>query len=237
MTASTQDTAAYHSARAACYAAAAELFCYPDDDLLELADDEVATHLRAAADAVGVRDEADAVLDALADATSEDLRSAYDHLFGLPSDDGTYPVVPYEAHYTTMGEISAEQRRIATVVGLMEAVGVEPSDGFDERQDHVAAELELMQVLAGQRVTALADDDSETAERVERAEATALGEHLVEFVPAFVHDLHQATDDPVYTAAGEFVRALVEADHAAHPEPPETPDPAGDDPVQGGEHA
>ncbi|WP_455448403.1 TorD/DmsD family molecular chaperone [Natrinema thermotolerans] len=210
----------YHAARATLYCAAAAAFTYPSEETVsELLDSAAREGIERAAETVGVTEEATALLEALEETGLEDLQVAYNNLFGLPSDDGTYAVIPYEAHYTTRDEISSEQRRIATVVGLLEEFGLEPSDDFAERQDHVAAELELAQVLAGQRAVALESDEPVAAERVAKAEATVLADHLVEFVPALAHDLRQATDEDAYVAAADLVEELVTYDNGQHPEP------------------
>ncbi|NHN49824.1 molecular chaperone TorD family protein [Halostella sp. JP-L12] len=221
----------YHAARATLYCAAAAAFTYPDDRTVrELTDPEAREGIERAAERLTVAEEADALLNAVEETPVDELESAYNDLFGVPADEGTYAVIPYEAHYTTRDELSIEQRRIATVVGLMEEFGVEPSDDFAERQDHVAAELELAQVLAGQRAVALSEGDGAAADRVAQAEATVLSDHLVEFVPAMAHDLRKTADSAAYEAAADLVETLVTYDNGKHPDP--TPEPT---PAEGGE--
>lgn len=205
--------ARYHAARAACYGAAAAAFLYPEAGRIEeLTDDEAAAGLRDAADRLDLREEADALLGALEGADPDDLGRTYTRLFGLPGEGGAYPVVPYEAAHTVAGDVGQKQRRIATVVGLYEAFGLEPGEAFDERPDHVAAELELAQVLAGQRAVAVHEADSEAARRVEDAEATVLSEHLADFVPSLAHQVRRETEEAVYVAAASFAERLVERD-------------------------
>lgn len=222
-----------HARRAGLYGYAATAFQFPDETVAaDLLDEEVQASVRAAAAALDVGDEVDALLEALDGTDREALESAYNDLFGLPTDDGTYPVVPYESHYTTGDAVDESQRRIATVVGLLEEFGLEVSDDFDERQDHVAVELKLLQVVAAQRAVALESGDDDAADRLERAGATVLDEHLVDFVPACAHRLGDeaaslAADSEdsggaahdVYAAAGGLAAALVEADDASHPDP------------------
>ncbi|WP_137284424.1 TorD/DmsD family molecular chaperone [Halorussus salinisoli] len=215
-----------HSARAALYSAAAGALCYPDDELVaDLTHDETAEGLRSAAETLDLTAEVEALLSALGSTDCESLESAYNDLFGLPSDDGTYPVVPYEAEYTVGDEVGRQQRRIATVVGLLEAFGVEPSGDFDERQDHVVVELELLQVLAARRAVAHEQGDTDTADNLERAEAMVLDEHLGDFVPAFAHEVRKSTDvdaedaSAVYRAAADLAENVVTRDLASHPEP------------------
>jgi TorA maturation chaperone TorD len=210
------DEPEYHAARATLYGLLGGAFVYPEAEVLaDLTAEEARAGVEQAAERLGFGAEAAELLDALDATDAESLAAAYNELFGLP-DGGEYPVVPYEGHYTTGSEVSEEQRRIATVVGLMEQFGVTPSDDFAERQDHVAAELELMQVVAAQRSVAAHEGKDEAADNLGGAEATILDEHLVGFVPAFAHELRRATDNDVYLAAATLAERLVSEDHAAH---------------------
>ncbi|KAA9404922.1 hypothetical protein EGO51_16415 [Haloarcula hispanica] len=227
-----KNTPQHHTRRAALYGFAAAVFQYPDEAVVaDLQDEAVQDAVRQAGVELGLDSEVDALLDALDGVDRDSLEPAYNRLFGLPSDEGTYPVVPYEAHYTTGDEVNESQRRIATVVGLLEEFGLEISDEFDERHDHVTVELELLQVLAAQRAVALDGGDDKTAVRLARAGATVLDEHLGDFVPAFAHRVRETVDgdgssdrdvpetSAVYAAAAELAAALVEFDEASHPDP------------------
>lgn len=222
------DAAEIHAARAALYGTLGGVFVYPREETLsDLTDPDATLAIRVAAARLGLDEEASALIEALEATTVEALQSAYDHTLGMP-DSGEYPVVPYEGYYTTGSEMSEEQTRIATVVGLLEEFGLQPAEDFDERQDHVATELELMQVVAAQRAVANQSDDTETAAKLADAEATILDTHLVDFVPAFAHDLRATSDDPVYCAAATLAEELVSTDHAVHHD--------GDDWTEGGTH-
>ncbi|MFC7323452.1 molecular chaperone TorD family protein [Halorubrum rutilum] len=226
------DAPGRHGSRAALYAAAAGAFCYPEPErVAALTADDAIESLRTAAATVDCAAAGDALADALSDPALDDetLADGYDALFGLPGDEGEYPVVPYEANYTVRDDIGARQRRIATVSGLLEQFDLARADSFHERRDHVAVELELLQVLAARRALAAEEGDRERAEQLALAEATVLDRHLADFIPALAHELggaveREAGPDPaadVYVAAADLATALVERDRAAHPEPPE----------------
>ncbi|WP_424019295.1 TorD/DmsD family molecular chaperone [Halorientalis pallida] len=207
-----------HGARSALYGALAGVFVYPDEDALaDLTAPEAVEGIRSAAETLGLDAAADRFLDALAGTDANALEPTYNELFGLPGEDGTYEVVPYEAEYTVGDDVSLAQRRIATVAGLLDAFDLERSPDFAERHDHLALELELMQILAAQRGASLAADAEDRAADIERIEATLLDHHLGDFLPALAHDLRAATDDPVYLAAADLAEGLVTADVAAHP--------------------
>jgi len=205
-----------HAARAALYGALGGVFVYPDEETLSgLTDPEALSGVASAAATLGLDEEASELIDALSGTTLAELQSAYDRTLGLP-EGGEYPVVPYEGYYTTGSEMREEQTRIATVVGLLEEFGLQPGEEFDERQDHVATELELMQVVAAQRAVAVERGEAGTGATLAGAEATILDTHLVDFVPAFAHDLRATSDERVYCAAARLAESLVTADHAAH---------------------
>ncbi|MFC7076234.1 molecular chaperone [Halomicroarcula sp. GCM10025335] len=223
------DTPAFHAARAGLYAAVAGAFVYPDEETVtELIDPDAVEGIVRAGERTGLEEEAEALAGALVDVSLPALQREYNDLFGVPSADGTYSVVPYEGNYTVGSEVDDEQRRIAAVVGLLETVGLEPSDGFDERQDHVATELELMQVAAGQRAVvherASDPDDNEVLDEIVGVESAMLSNHLIDFVPAFAHDIREATDSAVYLAAADLAQSLVEYDESLHPPAPTDPD-------------
>jgi len=242
---------AFHARRGALYGYVATAFQFPDADAFDdLRDDAVTDAVGEAAaglamaddDAEGLVEHVETVRDALAAASRDDLERGYNALFGLPDDDGTYPVVPYEARYATTGDVNDVQRRVATVVGLLERFDLEPHDGFAERQDHVAVLLELAEVLAAERAVAIAEGADDAAATLAEAEATVLDEHLLGFVPALARDVGDAIADAdvpeaardAYVAAADLAAALVEWDHASHPDPAvdgvdagETPDPDG----------
>jgi TorA maturation chaperone TorD len=204
-----------HGARAALYSALAGAFCYPEPEpFADLAAPETLSAIGEAGETLGLEAEAAALREALAAAELDRLQATHMELFGLPSDDGEYPVVPYEANYTVREDIGQQQRRIAKVAGAVDALGFGFDDEFDERHDHVAVELELLQVLAAWRVVAARTDDVESDSEVADLEATLLAEHLVDFVPAFAADLRAATDADLYLAAADLAEALVTTDHA-----------------------
>lgn len=205
-----------HSARGALYGALGASLCYPTEErLADLEDEAVQESLREAGDRLDLGTETAAFCEAVATTDLETARRRHDELFGLPDAEGTYPVVPYEANYTTSGEGGEAQRRIATVVGLMEAFDVQPAETFHERQDHVAAELELAAIVAAKRAVAVAADASgDAVQHLRGAERTLLDEHLSDFVPALAHDVRAATDDPLLEATVALAAALVRRDAA-----------------------
>lgn len=212
-----------HGARAALYSALAGVFCYPEPEpFADLAAPETLAAIGEAGETLGLEVEAAALRETLAAAELDQVQATHMAVFGLPGDDGEYPVVPYEANYTVREDIGQQQRRIAKVAGAVDALGFEFDDDFDERHDHLAVELELLQVLAAWRVVAGQTDDGESGETVAELEATLLDDHLVDFVPAFAADLREATDDDLYRAAADLAEALVTTDHARHDAPPET---------------
>lgn len=203
-----------HLARATVYTFTATAFTPPDEGAVEvLSDQEAQEGALVAAGRIEMADHVGDVLDAFNEADPDELARAYDDLFHVPDEDGSYPVVPYEAHYTVGDDVGKEQRRIALVLDVAREIGMEPNDDFTERQDHVVTELELMQILSAQRAHAMHDGDEEALYRIHDVEGALLDEHLVGFAPALAEDVQEATDHPFYEAAAELMAEHVRRDH------------------------
>jgi TorA maturation chaperone TorD len=204
----------YHGARAAVYSALAGVFVYPDEaSFAELTAPETLNGLADAGETLAVDAEINALRDALSAADIDQLQAAHTQLFGLPSDGDEYLVVPYEANYTVRDDMGQKQRRIAKVAGAVDALGFNFGEGFDERQDHVAVELELLQVIAAWRAVAARTDDFDDDAALERIEVSLLDEHLIDFVPSFAIAVREATEHELYRAAADLAEELVTTDH------------------------
>jgi TorA maturation chaperone TorD len=223
-----------HGARAALYGALAGTFTYPEESTVdELTHPETREAVERSARRLGYDEEATGYLDALASVSCEEFRAAHDCLFGIP-EEGSYPVVPYEAHYTVGDDVGQKQRRIAVVSGLLEAFDLTRHREFADRRDHVAVELEAMQVLTARRVAAIEDGDDEAKDRVRSAEATLVAEHLVDFVPSLAHEIEAAIErvdrndgrfrrgGVVYRNAATLASRLVNEDAARLPTVPDS---------------
>lgn len=103
---------------------------------------------------------------------------------------------------------------MADVAGFYKAFGVEVSEG-DERVDHIAAELEFMNLLAVKEAIALQEEGKgEHAQICRDASRVFLRDHLVRWAPRLGQGLAEAGGDPIYSAAGRLLGGFIALDAA-----------------------
>ncbi|MDO8616041.1 MAG: molecular chaperone TorD family protein [Dehalococcoidia bacterium] len=91
---------------------------------------------------------------------------------------------PYETEYTG-AHVFMSVQQLADVAGFYRAFGVRLANGFRERPDHVAAELEFMYLLTFKEARALSRGEEENAGICRRAQARFLEEHLGRWLAPF----------------------------------------------------
>lgn len=125
-------------------------------------------------------------------ADSQGLEREYHHLFiGL----GHGEVIPYASHHLT-GFLN--DRPLALLRGDLQALGFERQAGVCEPEDHVAALLEVMSLLA--EVSAEDNQDKQTR---------FFERHIATWMPMFFADLASAPSARFYRAASRFGAAFL----------------------------
>jgi TorA maturation chaperone TorD len=104
---------------------------------------------------------------------------------------------------------------MADVAGFYRAFGVEV-DPSGDRVDHIAAELEFMNLLAVKESIALQQEgEGEHAQVCRNASRSFLRDHLGRWVRPFAKKLGDEAADPFYTEAGAFLNLWVAHDLAS----------------------
>lgn len=135
------------------------------------------------------------------------LQAAYRHAFGLTGS------LCYETEYGLPHEFRQSQE-LADLSGFYRAFGFEVGGAVRERPDHLAVELEFMQVLALKEAYAVEQGLSEPAEICHEAQRQFLQDHLGRWLGLFAHSLTLNTLEGTYLALGRFAAAFVKADAA-----------------------
>jgi TorA maturation chaperone TorD len=103
---------------------------------------------------------------------------------------------PYESAYGSAPQMAGKSAQLADVAGFLTAFGLATAATRSDLEDHIAAELEFMSVLA-------------------LKEAYAVGDHLGRWAEPFARDLRGATPLPYYAAAAELLGVWIRADSEA----------------------
>jgi TorA maturation chaperone TorD len=138
----------------------------------------------------------------------EELTAEYDRVFGLvPSRE----CPPYETEYHRTTEPFFRAQQLADVAGFYRAFGLEPSRRTPERADHIALELEFMELLLAKKRLA---EDAEQVIVCTEAEAAFFRDHLAWWAPSFATGLRRKGEGGLYAIAGQILAAFLPAERA-----------------------
>ncbi len=119
---------------------------------------------------------------------------------------------PYGTCYG-VSQVDFQQSQVmADISGFFRAFGFQVSGTARERIDHVAVELEFMQVLAAKEAYARSCGDEEPAQIVREGEAAFMADHIGKWAPTFARRLRQRSPDGVYGLWGRVLDTYLEAD-------------------------
>ena len=127
---------------------------------------------------------------------------------GLDSFSASYP---YESVYTSEERLLMQEAR-DEVVAIYRSVGLDKRDGWTDGEDHVALELEFMQVLAERAADALEAGREDEAASLLSLQGSFLEEHLASWVPMMTADMRRFVKTDLYRGLAELTDGFLEAD-------------------------
>ena len=104
---------------------------------------------------------------------------------------------PYESVYTSKRRLLMQEAR-SEVMHLYHQNKVVRDDSWHEGEDHVALELEYMQILCSRLLHALDDGDEDEAMRLLSAQRSFLTDHLCAWVPMMTADMKKFSQVDLY---------------------------------------
>ncbi len=105
-----------------------------------------------------------------------------------------------------------QSQEMADIAGFYHAFGFKMGGPVRERPDHIAAELEFMQLLALKEACAFQFDAPENAEVCVAAQRKFLAEHLGRWVNLFAAGVASSAVEGPYPALARLAAAFVQAD-------------------------
>ena len=115
---------------------------------------------------------------------------------------------PYGTEYTG-SHVFMRAQQLADVAGFYRAFGLRVAAGFRERPDHIATELEFMQVLALKEARALARRERAHAGICRRAQARFLQEQLGRWLAPYTAKLAAQDGEGFYARVAGLARDFV----------------------------
>jgi TorA maturation chaperone TorD len=136
-----------------------------------------------------------------------ELAADFNHVFATLSVTGGDGVVPYESTYADGPEACRESVR-----HTFQLAGISKSPDWKGEEDHVALEIEFMQILSLRAFDALHADDTDKADDLLESQQEFLEEHLVNWVPLFVDEALARTRTDFYRGILCLTVAFIKAD-------------------------
>jgi DMSO reductase family type II enzyme chaperone len=201
--------------RARVYRALAQLFRAPDAESVREARErnlpELCNALERLTRSDDLVEEARALRDAFSAAEVARLRAGHHTAFDESSAARSAPTEMDQLGGAPQLELT-RTFEMADVAGFYKAFGVE-AESSGERPDHIAAELEFMNLLAVKECIALQEEGAgEHADVCRNAARAFLRDHLARWAPRLGQRLASAAVDPVYRTAGRLLGDFVAFD-------------------------
>lgn len=138
-----------------------------------------------------------------------DLAVDYVRAFIGSGNDGFSAAYPYESVYTSPKRLMMQDAR-DEVLALYRAAGLDKQDSWKEGEDHIALELEYLQVL-GERAAAALEAGDEAACRANLvAQRNFLADHLLAWYPMMAADLEKFPKTDFYRGLGVLTSGFLE---------------------------
>ena len=118
---------------------------------------------------------------------------------------------PFESVYTSEKRLKMQEAR-DEVLAIYHAYGLDKSSEWEESEDHVAAELEFMQVMSERTAKALKEGKEDEAVEMLKTQRAFVGQHLANWVPMFVSDIKYFSQTDLYIGAGELLLGFVQTE-------------------------
>lgn len=125
--------------------------------------------------------------------------------------DGHSAAYPYESVYTSERRLLMQDAR-TEILALFRANGLEKDPSFKDAEDHIALELEFMQLMALRCAEALRADGTDEALALVRAQATFMDEHLMTWAPLFTTEMLKFAKTDLYRGLSRVTEGFLTED-------------------------
>lgn len=120
---------------------------------------------------------------------------------------------PFESVYTSEKRLLMQDAR-DEVLAIYRSCGLDKSESWNVGEDHLAVELEFMQVLATRAARALRAGEQEQAFSLLNTQRNFMGDHVASWVPVFVNDVRRFSDTLFYQGLADLTQGFLEEDAA-----------------------
>ncbi len=137
-----------------------------------------------------------------------DLAIDYVRAFIGSGNDGFCAAYPYESVYTSPKRLMMQDAR-DEVLALYRAAGLDKKDDWKEGEDHIALELEYLQVLCDRALEAWLAGDDARCERELLSQRNFLTDHLMAWYPMMAGDMMKFPKTSFYQGLGVLLTGFL----------------------------
>ena len=140
-----------------------------------------------------------------------ELAVDYAHVFLGHGVDGYSAAYPYESVYTSEKRLLMQAAR-DEVLAIYRSQHLDKDDDWKESEDHLAVELEFMQVMAAKTADALSEGDEDEAYALLEVQREFMQDHLAIWVPALAIDMGRFARTDFYRGLALITEGFLETD-------------------------
>ncbi len=143
--------------------------------------------------------------------TETELAADYMRVFFGHGYDGHAAAYPFESIYTSEKRLLMQSAR-DEVLALYRAAGLDKRSDWKESEDHVALELEYMQVLSDRTVRALCKGDQGQAVSLLKSQVNFLDDHMLGWVPMMTAEMKRFAKTGFYKGLAYLTEGFLVTD-------------------------
>ena len=140
-----------------------------------------------------------------------DLARDYARTFIGHGNNGRSAAYPFESVHTSEKRLLLQDAR-DEVLAIYRANLLKKGEEWNDCEDHIALELEFMQVMSERTAKALKEGKEDEAVEMLKTQRAFVGQHLANWVPMFVSDIKYFSQTDLYIGAGELLLGFVQTE-------------------------
>ena len=140
-----------------------------------------------------------------------DLARDYARTFIGHGNNGRSAAYPFESVHTSEKRLLMQDAR-DEVLAIYRANLLKKGEEWNDCEDHIALELEFMQVMSERTAKALKEGKEDEAVELLKTQRAFVGQHLANWVPMFVSDIKYFSQTDLYIGAGELLLGFVQTE-------------------------
>ena len=140
-----------------------------------------------------------------------DLARDYARTFIGHGNNGRSAAYPFESVHTSEKRLLMQDAR-DEVLAIYRANLLKKGEEWNDCEDHIALELEFMQVMSERTAKALKEGKEDEAVERLKTQRAFVGQHLANWVPMFVSDIKYFSQTDLYIGAGELLLGFVQTE-------------------------